>query len=131
MAAIGGTRPASRAGISAASAVIPIDGPDRTDTHAFVRAIAAACGRRVRLVPVPIAVASGAALLCDTFAMLTRSSSFFNRDKVRELRAAGWVGDGANARELLDFVPRTRLADGLAAVAAAEGFVRAATSATA
>ena len=115
-----------------AGAVIPIDGPERTDTHSLIRAIATACGRRVRLVPVPIAVASGAALLCDTYARATRSSSFFNRDKVREIRACGWVADGTTARGVLGFVPRIGLAAGLAAVAVAEGFARpAATSATA
>lgn len=112
-------------------AVLPLDGPERTDTHAFVRAIAAACGRRVRLLPVPIPIAATAAAVCDAFAMLTRSSSFFNRDKVRELKAPGWVADGGKAQAVLGFVPRVGLAAGLAAVAAAEGFVRAATSATA
>jgi len=114
-----------------AGAVIPIDGPDRTDTHALLRAIAAACGRRVRLVTVPFAVASGAAFVCDAFARVMRSPGYFSRDKVREIRACGWVADGAVAARLLGFTPRIGLAAGLAAVAVAEGFAPRATSATA
>ena len=102
-------------------AVLPLDGPDRTDTHAFVRAIAAACGRRARLMPVPMPLAGLAATACDLVARVRRSPGYFNRDKVREIRAAGWVADGAAAQRLLGFVPRVRLAAGLAAVAKAEG----------
>ena len=113
-----------------ADVVIPIDGRERTDTHELLRSIAAACGRRVRLVPVPFALASGAAVVCDAFAKVTRSPGYFSRDKMREIRACGWVADGEPARRLLDFAPRLELAAGLASVAAAEGFVRV-TSATA
>lgn len=112
-------------------AVLPLDGPERTDTHAFVRAIAAACGRRARLLPVPLPIAGVAAGLCDLVARLRRSPGYFNRDKVRELAAPGWVADGGPVRERLGFVARVRLADGLCAVARAEGLVGAATSATA
>jgi len=102
-------------------AVLPLDGPDRTDTHALLRAIAAACGRRARLVPVPLALAAAAATLADAFCLLTRRASFFNGDKVKELRAPGWVADGSAARRLLALPPAQTLADGLAAVARAEG----------
>jgi nucleoside-diphosphate-sugar epimerase len=112
-------------------AVLPLDGRERTDTHAFVRAIAAACGRRARLVPVPIAVAHLGAAASDAVAALRRRASYFSRDKVREIRACGWVADGAPAREQLGFAAGTALADGLAEVARVEGFLRAATSATA
>mgnify|MGYP001286580898 CR=1 FL=1 len=114
-----------------AGAVVPLDGHERTDTTAFVRAIAAACGRRARLVPVPIALASLGAWASDGWAALRRSAGYFSRDKVRELRAAGWVCDPAPARERLDFAASVPLADGLAAVAVAEGFARGVTSATA
>ncbi len=113
-----------------ANVVIPIDGLARTDTHALLRAIAAACGRRIRLVPVPFALASTAAVVCDAFARLTRSPGYFSRDKMREIRACGWVADGGPARRWLGFTPSIELAAGLAAVATAEGFARV-TSATA
>ncbi|MCC7399043.1 MAG: hypothetical protein IT455_18410, partial [Planctomycetes bacterium] len=113
-----------------AAAVLPLDGKERTDTHAFLRAIAAACGHRARLLPVPLAVAGAAAAACDLWARLTGRDGFFNRDKVREIRAPGWVADGSAAHERLGFVPRVALAAGLAAVARAEGFAPV-TSATA
>jgi nucleoside-diphosphate-sugar epimerase len=114
-----------------AGAVLPLDGPERTDTHAFVRAIAAACGRRARLLPVPLPLAAVAASVCDLFAGIVRRAAYFSGDKVREIAAPGWVADGRPAQRLLGFAPRTGLAEGLAEVARAEGLVRAATSATA
>ncbi len=114
-----------------AGAVLPLDGPERTDTHAFSRAIAFACGRRARLLPVPMALAAAAACASDLVARLRRRPGYFNRDKVREIGAPGWVADGAPARAALGFSPRIGLQEGLAAVARAEGFARAVTSATA
>ncbi|MBL9077074.1 MAG: NAD(P)-dependent oxidoreductase [Planctomycetes bacterium] len=112
-------------------AVLPLDGRERTDTHAFVRAIAAACGRRARLLPVPLALAGFGAWASDAWAALRRSASYFSRDKVRELRAAGWVADPAAAQAVLGFAAAVPLAQGLAEVARAEGFARGVTSATA
>jgi nucleoside-diphosphate-sugar epimerase len=109
-----------------AGAVLPLDGPERTDTHALLRAIAAACGRRARLVPVPLLAARCAAAAADLYGRVRGTCAFFNGDKVRELAACGWVADGEPARRILGFTPRVRLAEGLAAVAHAEGFARAA-----
>jgi dihydroflavonol-4-reductase len=103
---------------------LPLDGPQRTDTHALLRAIAAACGRRPRLLPVPMWLARAAAAAADVWAQGTGRSSFFNRDKMRELGACGWVADGTMAREHLGFVPAIALEDGLAAIARSEGFGR-------
>lgn len=105
-------------------AVLPLDGPERTDTHALLRTIAAACGRTARLVPVPMPVAALAACCADLWGRIRGDAGFFNRDKVREIRAPGWVADGSAARTVLGVMPRIPLADGLAAVARAEGFVR-------
>lgn len=102
-----------------AGAILPLDGPDRTDTHALLRAIAAACGRRARLLPVPLLLASVAAHASDVFAALRRRAGFFSRDKVREIAACGWVADGAPTAAALGVRPRVALAAGLAAVAAA------------
>ena len=109
--------------IAPAGAVLPLDGPERTDTHAFVRAIAAACGRKSRLIRVPLAFAGAAAACGDAFAALTGRTSYFNRDKVRELRAPGWVADGAPAKSILGFEPTVHLEEGLLAVARAESMV--------
>ena len=101
--------------------VLPLDGPERTDTHAFVRAMAAACGRRARLLPVPMPVAFAAAVVAEWFGRWRGDVGHFNRDKVREIRAIGWVADGALARRVLQWAPRIGLQDGLAAVAQAAG----------
>lgn len=105
-------------------AVLPLDGPERTDTHALLRTIAAACGRSARLVPVPMPVAALAACCADVWGRLRGDAGYFNRDKVREIRAAGWIADGSAARTVLGVTPRVSLAAGLAAIARAEGFVR-------
>ena len=101
-----------------------IDGPDRTDTHALLRAIAAASGRRARIAPMPLSIASVAALLCDGFARATGRQFHFNRDKVRELRAVGWVADSSSLIAATGFRASVRLQDGLLEVARAEGLLR-------
>lgn len=105
-------------------AVLPLDGPERTDTHALLRTIATACGRSARLMPVPMPLAALAACCADVWGRLRGDAGFFNRDKVREIRAAGWVADGSAARTVLGVSPRVPLAAGLAAIARAGGFVR-------
>jgi len=100
-------------------AILPLDGPDRTDTHALLRAIAVACGRRARLLPVPLLLARVAAHASDAFAALRRQAGFFSRDKLREIGACGWVADGGPVAAALGARPRIALADGLAAVAVA------------
>lgn len=101
-----------------------IDGPERTDTHALLRAIAAACGRRARIAPMPLSIAAVAALACDGFARATGRLYHFNRDKVRELRAVGWVADSSSLVAATGFCASVRLQDGLLEVARAEGLAR-------
>jgi nucleoside-diphosphate-sugar epimerase len=103
-----------------AGAILPLDGVDRTDTHALLRAIAAACGRRARLLPVPLALAAFAARASDAVAAIRRKAGFFSRDKVREIAACGWVADGAPTVAALGVRPRIALPAGLAALAAAD-----------
>jgi dihydroflavonol-4-reductase len=105
-------------------ATLPLAGPARTDTHQLMRAIAASCGRRARLVPVPMALAALAASAADLLARVRNKPGYFNRDKVRELGAGGWVADGEPAKHSLGFQARVSLADGLAAVAQSDGFAR-------
>ncbi|HEB52997.1 MAG TPA: hypothetical protein ENI87_07075, partial [bacterium] len=103
---------------------LPLDGPERTDTHTLMTRIAATCGRRPRLVPVPMALAGAAAHAADLLARLRRRPGYFNRDKVREIAAVGWVADGSRAGRELAFRPEVALDDGLRRVAVAEGFAR-------
>lgn len=105
-----------------AGAILPLDGPERTDTHALMRAVAAACGRRARLLGVPMPLAGAVAACSDAWAGLRRKASYFNRDKVREIRAVGWVADGGPAVSILGFSPEIGLSAGFAEVARAEGF---------
>jgi hypothetical protein len=51
---------------------------------------------------------------------------FFNRDKMREIAACGWVADGEPARTALGIAPEIGLARGFAEVARAEGLAPAA-----
>ena len=79
--------------------------------------MAAACGGRARLLPVPMPVAYAAAMLSEWWGRCRSGVGYFNRDKVREIRACGWVADGQRAKAILQFVPSIGLRQGLAAVA--------------
>jgi nucleoside-diphosphate-sugar epimerase len=103
-------------------AVLPLEGPERTDTHALLTTIARVVGRRARLVRVPLLVARCGALAADALAALRRTPGFYSRDKVRELAAPGWVAD-ASAAKALGWSPRIALESGLALVGKAEGLL--------
>jgi nucleoside-diphosphate-sugar epimerase len=105
-----------------AGAVFALDGPERTDTHALLRTIAAACGRRARLVGVPMLAARAAAAAADLWGRVRGVPGYFNRDKLREIAACGWVANGEPARRLLGVAAEIGLARGFAEVARAEGF---------
>jgi len=104
------------------NAVLPLDGPQRTDTHGLMLAIAAACGRRAKLLRLPLPVVAAAATVCDVFAMMTGRSWLFSGDKVKEWRAEGWVADAAETRRRLGWRPQVELEEGLRQVAGSEGF---------
>ena len=86
--------------------------------------MAVACGRRARLLPVPMPLAALAAAASELWGRWRGGIGHFNRDKVREIRASGWVADGMPARVALQCSPHIGLPDGLAAVARAEGLLR-------
>jgi hypothetical protein len=92
----------------------------------LLQAIAKSCGRSARLVPIPLAVAGAAAAVCDLWARITGKASFFNGDKVKELRAPGWVADGSSAQHALGIAPEIGIERGFAEVAQREGLVRSA-----
>jgi nucleoside-diphosphate-sugar epimerase len=83
-----------------------------------IGAIAAALGRRARVVRVPRWLAAGAALGSELWGALRNRPPEFGRDKLRELAAKGWACSGARAHAELGFDPRIPWAEGLAATAA-------------
>lgn len=98
---------------------LPLEGPDRTTTTALLHSLAVAQYRRPPIpIPIPLLLAHAAALCADAYNSLRRRASFFNRDKICEIAAPGWVADPLPARTLLDFQPRISLQDGLAALVA-------------
>ncbi|MEZ5963363.1 MAG: NAD-dependent epimerase/dehydratase family protein [Planctomycetota bacterium] len=101
-------------------AFLPLVG-EATDTHGLMRALAASCGRRARLLPVPDTVIAAAGGLTGGLARLRRRASYFSSDKAREIVAPGWVGDPEPARRTLGFAARIPLRDGLASAASALG----------
>ena len=102
---------------------LPVEGPNRLDTDEFVRSLAAACGRSARLVRVPLAAVWPIALGCDVAARLRGRPGILSRDKLRDLRAPGWVADPVPSREALGFVPRIPTSTGFRETAREEGLV--------
>lgn len=67
-------------------------------------------GRRIR---VPGMLVRAAAAVTELAARFTRRPVIFDRDKAREILAAGWLCETDRAREELGFVARIPLPDGL------------------
>jgi len=72
-----------------------------------------ALGRKVRKIVVPTPILKGAAAVSESWGRITGNMPIFNREKVRDLTAAGWVCGWEKAREEIDFVAQTGIADGL------------------
>jgi nucleoside-diphosphate-sugar epimerase len=104
-------------------AILPLDGPERTDTVDFLRRIAAACGRRIRGIRIPLPLAWGGAALNDFLSACLGRASLFNRDKMREIVASGWVADGGPASSKLGFRPSIGIEEGLGRVAREDGWL--------
>ncbi len=80
--------------------------------------IAQALGRRVRTVGVPHWVVRLAARCSEWGAAMMGRTTIFNRDKVQELLASGWLCETAAARQDLCFEARIPLPEGLTRTAA-------------
>lgn len=80
--------------------------------------IATALGRRARRVRVPPWAMRGAAVLSETAAGAFGRSTLFNREKVRELLAPGWLCETARARNHFGFEAEIPLEEGLKQTAA-------------
>jgi len=72
-----------------------------------------ALGRRVRTIRVPVPVLNAAAALSETWGRVSGKMPIFNRDKVKELTAAGWVCGWEKAEREITFRAEVNLADGL------------------
>ncbi len=101
---------------------LSVEGPERLDTDELPRRIAQACGRRARLLRIPMALPRYlVAPLVEGFARLRRRPGFLSVDKMREASAVGWVADGGPAIEALGHRPEVAVDAGLRAVALTEG----------
>ncbi|MBK9388466.1 MAG: NAD-dependent epimerase/dehydratase family protein [Planctomycetes bacterium] len=80
--------------------------------------IAAALGRRARVLRVPRLLAAGVALGSELVGRLRKKAPELSRDKLRELAAAAWTCTGARARTELGFASTIDWKAGLAATAA-------------
>ena len=84
----------------------------------IVSGIANALGRRVQTVRVPHWFVRTAAAVSEFGAATIGRTTIFNRDKVRELLAPGWLCETAAARQDLRFEARIPLPEGLTRTAA-------------
>ena len=69
--------------------------------------------RKVRTLRVPVTALKAAAAVSETWGRITGRMSVFNRDKVKELTAEGWVCSGEKAQREIAFKANTELAEGL------------------
>lgn len=83
----------------------------------LLRAVGECFGKRVRVLPIPAAVARFAALSAEQYARWSGTLSIFNTDKLTELQAPGWRFSGARARHVLGWQPRTSLPQALSQTA--------------
>ncbi len=74
-------------------------------------ALTVACGRRVRLLPIPLWLLKPAAFLLRP---LARDASVLRRDRIRDLEVPGWVCDGGRLERDTGFVAEYDAATGFA-----------------
>jgi nucleoside-diphosphate-sugar epimerase len=77
------------------------------------RMIGRAVGRTPTFLPVPGGAISVAAGISETFSRLSGRSTMFNREKVREVLAPGWLCETQNARDAFGFTAQIPLEAGL------------------
>jgi nucleoside-diphosphate-sugar epimerase len=82
--------------------------------HGLLDEIAAANGRRVRIVAVPMAVTHVAAVVCDVAGRILRKPLPLNMPRYAELDAEGFVCRVDRLRDVLGVVAATGLRDGIA-----------------
>jgi nucleoside-diphosphate-sugar epimerase len=100
-----------------AGTVLHLTGPDLPWSE-FGQRIAAALGRRGRLLALPEGLVRLAGLAADLGARLRGRPGIFSSQKVAEMLASGWVASPDRAREVLGWTAPTGLDAALAATAA-------------
>jgi nucleoside-diphosphate-sugar epimerase len=101
----------------AARGVYHIAEPRSYSWEAVGHMVGAAVGRRVRTVRVPARLIAGLAAASETAASAVGRSLIFNRDKAREMLAAGWLCETESARTDLGYEAGIGLDEGLRATA--------------
>ena len=97
--------------------VFHLTGPDLTWAQ-FGQRIAAALGRRARLVPLPDPALRVCGRAADLWARLRGRPDIFSSQKVAEMLAPGWVASPERAARVLGWTAPTPLDDALAATVA-------------
>ena len=100
------------------AAVYDVASPEVVTWRELGLAIAAALGKKARVVRLPEWVAPPAGAVADLFARIAGKPQIFSSQKVVEMRAPAWVADTAPAARDLGFVAPTPLAAALAETAA-------------
>jgi len=88
-------------------------GPEVITWGSFADAMEAALSFKVRRLRLPLAAARIVAFFSEIGSAITRKPALFNREKVREIIAPGWVCSIDKAREQLGFAPHVGIRDGL------------------
>ncbi|MGH7467493.1 MAG: NAD-dependent epimerase/dehydratase family protein [Longimicrobiales bacterium] len=115
-------RDLARAVVMAATAdrargVYHIAEPSAHTWEEICRMLAGAVARRARLVKVPAALITAAAVLSEGWGKLIRQPSIFSRDKARELLAPGWLCETEAAQRDIGFRTEIPLEQGLSETA--------------
>ena len=92
-----------------------IAGPETVTWLSVAAALEYALQSRVRIIGIPMIVARIVAALSDCRSAITRKPALFNREKVREILADGWVLSIQKARDQLDFAPSVGIREGMKA----------------
>jgi nucleoside-diphosphate-sugar epimerase len=98
----------------AAGGLFHIAEPRAYEAREFAKHLAEAVGKRVRIIGVPPALVRLAGAVSEMAHGIVGRSSVFNRDKVSELLAPGWLCETGTACRVLDFEAVIPLPRGLA-----------------
>jgi nucleoside-diphosphate-sugar epimerase len=97
-----------------ASGTVFVGHPEPVTAHGLLDAIAAANGRRVRIVAIPMAITHAAAVACDVIGRIVRKPLPLNMPRYAELDAVGFVCRVDRLRDLLGVAAATGLREGIA-----------------